>query len=352
MNHKRNEKWNELGFASIVIALIMIVILGLITLSFAQLSRREQKSSLDKQLASQAYYAAESGVNDVIENIDLIKGQSIDEDTCLTSGQMNSYGLKPNVNPNSGVTYSCVLVDLDPPTLAYSNINQGSSRATKFSTSGPMSEFRVKWGSADGKTGVRPAGAPTLPPANAWGNAPAVLQISLTPLTANFDRDYLISNTFTTYAYPGGTSPYGVGTVAYSSSRTDQGKIISSTCSDGGATPCSILINNIPSLNITNYLIRILVFYDKTNIDVAEARDVSGQNRTFVNGQIKIDVTGRAQDVLKRVSVRAPILKTPSNAPPAVVESQNLCKRELVDPSGTSSDQSPVFRTPCDPYAP
>ncbi len=52
------------GFASIVIAIIMVIVLSLITVGFAQLMRTEQRSALDKQLSSQAYYAAETGVND------------------------------------------------------------------------------------------------------------------------------------------------------------------------------------------------------------------------------------------------------------------------------------------------
>ena len=41
----------------------MIVIISLIVLGFAQLARRNQRQTLDSQLSTQTYYAAESGVN-------------------------------------------------------------------------------------------------------------------------------------------------------------------------------------------------------------------------------------------------------------------------------------------------
>src|SRR5882724_3022558 len=59
----------EAGFAALIIGIILVLILGLLTIGFAQLVRHEQSSALDKQLSSQAYYAAESGVNDAYHAI-------------------------------------------------------------------------------------------------------------------------------------------------------------------------------------------------------------------------------------------------------------------------------------------
>ena len=56
-------KNNEQGLVAIVVTLIIMLVLTLIVTGFAQLARREQREALDRQLASQALYAAESGVN-------------------------------------------------------------------------------------------------------------------------------------------------------------------------------------------------------------------------------------------------------------------------------------------------
>ena len=46
-----------------------MIVMSLIVLGFAQISRRNQRESLDRQLSTQAFYAAESGVNDARELI-------------------------------------------------------------------------------------------------------------------------------------------------------------------------------------------------------------------------------------------------------------------------------------------
>ena len=63
-NH--HDQPDQRGFAAIVVALVLILVLSLLTIGFAELMRHEQRSALDKQLSSQAYYAAESGVNDAV----------------------------------------------------------------------------------------------------------------------------------------------------------------------------------------------------------------------------------------------------------------------------------------------
>jgi Tfp pilus assembly protein PilX len=57
------------GMVSIIVTMIIMVLLGLIVLGFAQLSRREQRQSLDRQLAVQAQYAAESGINQAADYV-------------------------------------------------------------------------------------------------------------------------------------------------------------------------------------------------------------------------------------------------------------------------------------------
>ena len=48
------ERAKQRGMASIIITMITMVIITLIVLGFATLSRREQRQSLDRQLSTQA----------------------------------------------------------------------------------------------------------------------------------------------------------------------------------------------------------------------------------------------------------------------------------------------------------
>ena len=54
---------------SIVASIIIMVILSLIAISFARIMRQEQQQALERQLTTQAYYAAETAVNDVRQEI-------------------------------------------------------------------------------------------------------------------------------------------------------------------------------------------------------------------------------------------------------------------------------------------
>src|SRR4051794_12557602 len=102
--YQHGQRFGEDGFASIVIALVMITVLALITVSFAQLARREQQSALSKQLASQANYAVESGINDLknkipqmltLENSTLSAGlpSKINTNTCLSDEVLTTLGI-------------------------------------------------------------------------------------------------------------------------------------------------------------------------------------------------------------------------------------------------------------------
>src|SRR3954464_6641054 len=60
----KNAKLNsEAGMASFLIVMILMLVITLIVIGFAQVTRRNSREALDRQLSSQAFYAAESGVN-------------------------------------------------------------------------------------------------------------------------------------------------------------------------------------------------------------------------------------------------------------------------------------------------
>ena len=61
---------NDNGFAPLIITIIVVIILSLLTVGFVSLIRNNQKNALNQQLNNDAYYAAETGVNDAIKAID------------------------------------------------------------------------------------------------------------------------------------------------------------------------------------------------------------------------------------------------------------------------------------------
>src|SRR4051812_31465613 len=55
---------NEDGLVALLVVGILIILLSLVTVAFTKLMGREARQSLDRVLSTQAYYAAESGIND------------------------------------------------------------------------------------------------------------------------------------------------------------------------------------------------------------------------------------------------------------------------------------------------
>jgi type II secretory pathway pseudopilin PulG len=330
LKQMKNTSQDEKGFASIVIALILIIVLSLLTVGFAQLARREQQNALDKQLATQAYYAAESGINDAYKDVQsgLITDQppsptpNINTDKCigapLTNGSHND--ITPGSGVSSGVAYSCVLVNMQPPTQVFNGVSPNADQHETFSTNGSLSSLTVYWGSAD----------------NNW-NSPAVLQLSITPLGA-VDRGSLISNAFTVYLYPSN----GGGTVSYDNiNPANQGQIIGGHCTGSGTYPCSVTIQNLSGSPNESYLVHIINYYDVSNISLGNLRNtITNTQLDFKDGQIVIDSTGTARSVLKRLQVYLPLTET-APLPPYSLEGQNLCKRFATEPTLTTPDTLP-----------
>lgn len=318
--HMYGKTHNQQGFASIAVALTLIIILGLLTTGFAQLARHEQQTALDKQLAVQAFDAAESGINDAVRAIEAHQVPSnTNPDNCYTLPG----GASPTISAANTVSYSCVLIDMQPPSLEYSGVDPDEGRSVSFSTSNTLSELTVSWGSSSGRNAFRSGFG--FPPRGGW-SFPAVLQFSITPLTA-LDRTSLINNTFNTYMYP---MSGGANTVNYGSA---QGQVIAGACDTATSAkyPCSVTITG---LSADRYVVHLIDYYDSSNITIS-GEDASGAAVDFINGQAQVDVTGKAKDVLKRLRVRIP-LNQPGRLPDYAVESQDFCKRQQTEPSTTT----------------
>jgi hypothetical protein len=347
MSKKNNLKYNQNGFASIIIALVLILVLSLLTVGFAQLARREQQTALDKQLANQAYYAAESGINDAILGVQGNPNASpviaptitdsttnVNSDNCLNTPFIANGN--NSISSTYGVSYSCVLVNLQPPNIQYDDVGAGSDRYLTFSTDSTIatSDFTIQWGSSNPSHNAFPADTTTkLPPLSTWAgnNYPSVIQVSITPLT-DLSRQGLINNTFTAVLYPASN---GADTVAYntyssSPSPTTEGAIVAGDCNPSGGGgrsstyPCQVTIQNIPG-GTGPFLVHLMNFpYDNSDININGQS--AGVPIKFIDGQAVIDSTGKDKNVSKRLLVHIPI--HPSyTVPNFSIEGTNVCKR-------------------------
>lgn len=364
----KNVSHDERGFASIVIALVLIVILGLITVGFAQLARREQQDSLDKQLATQAYDAAESGVNDAYHDITTIDSSTGNyylnssnvpgPTTCVTPTSVHG-GLSPtadtytpSVNTQNGVSYTCLLVNLQPPNLLYNNVFPDTSRTVNFSTpasNATLHSLTFTWNTADNKTAIPtfPADA-KFPPVSGW-NSPAVLQVSLTPLPASgLARTSLINDTFTAYFYPASASTPG--TYSQNSTPQNQGLLVPSQCNaQGSCTGTITSIENGPASGVGEwYNLHILDYYDESQNIIVTGKDTNNAPVQFI-GQDQIDVTGKARYVLKRLQERVQPNQLPT-LPNYAIEAQDVCKRFSTYPAATTPDSTVATMVNCSSF--
>jgi len=360
-----NIKGNERGFASLVVALTLILILSLITVGFAKLMRREQTNALNKQLSTQAFYAAESGVNDAIKAIQNDQSNIGDGSTCSSLPPTTGPGVflaqnsGQNLDANSGhnVAYTCVLVNENPDRLFKQKVgdtgkedsNNNSWNIVGDTSGTNAATLTIKWVSSNGHTNAWPNSAvgkfypQSASSGTTWGNAPAVLRFSVTPLGGGVDRASLITNTYTAYFYPvTGNS----GSASYSTTANQQGQVYGAKCTAIGSTTranCSIDVS-MAGAAAGPYLFHIVSIYDQSDITIT-AVDGTGNTLKFKDSQAIIDATGKAQDVLRRIQVTYP-LQSHVALPSDALEATDICKRMQTNATSTTFDTA--FSAKCD----
>lgn len=340
------------GFVSIIVAITFMLILTLITLSFAYLSRRESRQALDRQLSTQAFYAAESGVNDAIKF-------GITSETSCNNAR--------NINPTSqndlgnGLQYTCVLVTKSPNTVQFDPITPGTTKVVKLQAAGPISRIRISWQDSAGSTIFASRyDTPFLPQAaynasypNSWPNNSPLLRVQAIPFQSGTNRNTLVNNSSTMFLYPGAGSSSGLkGEQIYNLpiANLEQADIVSGLCSSGnqsGALPlyCNVDLSHLGTYYNTSmpiYLQIRSIYRNAKVIIQAFDTDTSTTPVQLLGGQTVIDVTGKANDVLRRVQVRVPD-STSYEVPEFALESaDDICKKISV--SGSTLIDA------CEPY--
>lgn len=320
---------NQQGLVSIIIVVILMMIISLITLSYANIARNEQRQALDRTLNSQAFYASESGVNYASR---VIKQQ-------VQSGASIASLLKTDCPPNAtypdtlqlepGVSVSCLFVQTSPKSLAYDLDTTVQSKVFPVRPDGPITRVVVEWTPQAGSVASCPnstAAAQNLNPAASYACPYSVLRVDLTNTTAGLSRSLLAQNTFSAIFMPVQSSVPGAGTVsfvgknAFGGNNAMQGARVPASCD---ATRCTMSIT-FPTANANQYYMRLMPLYRNTQATV------TGRNvNTLVSlrdAQIVVDATGKAQDILRRVQVRIPLVNDGLHADYGLQSRQSICK--------------------------
>jgi Tfp pilus assembly protein PilX len=359
---------NQQGFAAIIIAIVLLVVLSLITVGFAQLMRDNQRQALDKQLSQQAYYAAESGVNTATKAI--TAGFTSEKKDCgvLSDGDINALPadqrigaafLKSNQVGNSDTTFSCLLINPNPPTVEYGSVNNDQSKVTTI-TGGdpstladtPIGTIQINWQARDGGSTFADnsdytANPTKLPPLADWTSATGVLRFSVTSLDSTSGAVGLTSKfAMQAFVYPINSSsdPVTYNYKAYLSNDSN-GPILAGSCkADRKPLNCAV---NITGLNTTSILVDLRSIYHDSKVSISVFRDSGGHASTVAADQLAIkhaqtliDSTGKSQDVLRRIQVRLPVRDGYLHPDYSLEAGQNICKQIQVFP-GSTADACP-----------
>lgn len=324
---------NQQGLVSITVALIMMIIITLLIFSFALVARREQRLALDRRLSSQAYYAAESGINKARYEINN-NTISSNVTTCTPV----------DINAATSVQTTCALVDLTPNSLAFDGVTTDKSKVIKLSainSSGTATNIRrieFYWNSSSQPTSFSSRNNGVFPTTATF----SVLRVSLTKLTLPipFNRDNLNNNTYHAFLYPKTSSV--LPTDAIFNNDAQQGVVVQGYCATTNSPKYCKAVINIPSgTNESNFLLKLSSIYTNANVAIYayDTASTGGNQLAFRGSQAVVDATGRAQDVLRRIQARVPLDNSWTSEAWSVTANR-ICKVYNVSSSTTSDNET------------
>lgn len=324
---KNNIQKDEQGIVAILVTMIIMIVLSLMVTGFAQLARREQRESLDRQLASQAFYAAESGINDARRA--MAAGYTKDKKTCEPTS--DSAHLSDNKVSSDGViSYSCLLIkqNLEQVNNVISTEESRIIPMNAVTSDGnprDIENFTISWKAQGGGVSLPSRSVGEFPPVNAWGgpNTVGVLRVDVIPII-NLNAPSLDSNMVTFFAYPTSGPATSIGPGA-------NGQVVGAGCGSGN---CQINLNSMPATS--KYYVRLKAIYNAA--DVRMCLNACNGTTLIQGAGAEVDVTGKANDVLKRIKVMVgdgSAVANMDNFPEYVVTSKNsICKKLEVWPGG------------------
>lgn len=318
---------NQQGLVSVTVTLVIMIIITLVVSSFALVVRREQRRALDRQLSSQAFYAAEAGIADAQAAMTDTPPLTADIKECTGPGSFQDQvtiagGATYNSTIDQNIQYSCVLINQHPKSWKKTGANpEDGAFIVPINTGNIIDSLRISWQNASGVPTFEDNATYALPQGGSTLSAP-MLKISLMPgFSGGLDRSTLNNRTQTMFLYPNSNSASGnAGSVQYlgdtgdiSPAAPEQGIFVSGNCNPGndGTTdiaskPAPHACNvDITGLNRDNYYLVVQPMYQAASVDVQGF--TGGAAQALENSQAEIDVTGKSADVLRRIRVTVPI---------------------------------------------
>jgi Tfp pilus assembly protein PilX len=315
---------DERGLASFIVTFVLMLIISLVTLSFAQIIRREQQQALDRHLSSRAFYVAESGINLAINALN--NGYPGSKTDCAPdgSGQLDTTAYV--LDGPSGTELNCLTIDDSPTSLEYSSVLRGQSLVIPINAQSNMNRLDFSWQSTTATTTTSYAGCNPgngFTPQASWGCAGPLFRIDMVDTNGALNRGSLTNGVFTVFLYP--TPGGGAGFTTFNAGN--RGAIVNARCA-AASTPkhCNVTMN-MPG-GSRQYYARVLAYYSDATLTITPHNGASPVE--LAGAQAIIDSTGKAQDVTRRLQVRKSLANSEAVPEFGVDAAAGLCKRYLV----------------------
>lgn len=351
---------NEQGIVAIFTVLIVMGILTLLVIGFSTITRQAQKRTLDDQLSTQAFYAAETGINRAWSLIN-DGSLTVEKTDCLNTIGGIDFGYE--IDPDLGISVSCLLVDLTPPFIRADSVPVGQAMVFyvgRLPSDPDISQFTVSWDSAGDRAAdnsdlsVDPVftdNDPRLLSATAWGGRVGMVRVDIIPISGNMaaalSRNQLATGSYSVFLYPSrNPATGGAGTISEIESGTqNQGITVGKRCSTDVTADyrCTATLRLGSSVS-NEYYVRLQSYYNPTDVELT-AVDTSNNEVEFHDSQAVIDSTGRVNDVYRRIQVSVPILSEINRIPGyhesfSILSASSLCKRVIGVPGASQIDGS------------
>lgn len=328
--HKHSK--NQDGVVAIIVVVLIMLILTLIVLAISQNATKEQRQTLDRQLNSQAFYAAESGINEVYDCLRKTPGSDARCNLPSISTCSNGFSASNNLDSDGVFKYSCVLYDKSPPTLEFSipidNSEVVPIEGRNPATGAPVAINRLTFSWKDPQGTGTFSGCNTTPvlsnnyfPTQTGRTSchAGILRIDLISVVSP-TRSNLINNNFTAFLVPMRPGSAGTGSLGYN--LLNKGVIGPARCTAGGT--CAITITGFSLPAGQKMYLHMRSIYNANSVTVSAAQGGAAVN--LVGAQALIDSTGKANDIIKRLEVRVP-LNRQYNFPEFSIQSgSDICK--------------------------
>lgn len=307
---------NQSGITSVMFALVFSAVLTMIAIGFAFVVRNDQRQTLDRYLSYQAQYAAESGVNQAINNIRTAQatlGTVPSGDTC------QAY----DFSGDGSVKATCVTWSTEADYIYKESLGSEPFITKLVPVGGQFSEIKITWQ----KDGAGSYGWDSTKLPNIDSTKVPILRMGIMAKNGagyyGFKQIYILPTDDVYNFRLSSSAP---------NQKVTDGGISGAKCNGGICEITFTQANNdgygtesvlsLSAIDVAADWVQIEVYMGGTQVVLKEA-------------QITIDSNAIAQDVTKRVQARIPFMADTWN-PGFVAAASEICKDIKID--GTNND--------------